>query len=338
MEILPQSYVIQSIYTYCKRPTYRKYQGDYNAECCICGEGSSAGRKRRLFYFVNDRYFYCFNCSRSWQEISWLQEVTKKSYTEILKESRQYDNTSDIIRQLSAVEAPVKYDVPYLPDDCVDLSDSKQIEYYKGTSQYSIIENALEYCNKRRLFTAINRPKTFYISFDDKIHKNRLIIPFYSENNKIESYQSRSLSGDDYPKYLTKYGEKCLYGENNITPEIPYVFVFEGPIDSMFVKNGVAVGGASTTERQERFLSKCIGYEIIYVYDNDKNNEEMDSKIQKLIKQNKRLFIWPKEFSKFKDMNEVCCALQLSEFPYKYIVDNSYIGIEAQLKESLRKN
>jgi hypothetical protein len=267
-----------------------------------------------------------------------LQEVTKKSYTEILKESRQYDNTSDIIRQLSAVEAPVKYDVPYLPDDCVDLSDSKQIEYYKGTSQYSIIENALEYCNKRRLFTAINRPKTFYISFDDKIHKNRLIIPFYSENNKIESYQSRSLSGDDYPKYLTKYGEKCLYGENNITPEIPYVFVFEGPIDSMFVKNGVAVGGASTTERQERFLSKCIGYEIIYVYDNDKNNEEMDSKIQKLIKQNKRLFIWPKEFSKFKDMNEVCCALQLSEFPYKYIVDNSYIGIEAQLKESLRKN
>jgi Toprim-like len=337
VELLPQSYVIQNIYTYCKRPAYRKYQGTYNAECCICGEGASAGRKRRLFYFVNDRYFYCFNCSRSWQEVNWLQEVSKKTFTEIVRESKQYDNTSDIIRQLSAVEVP-KVDIPYLPDDCVDLTDIKQIEYYNGTTQDKLIKQALNYCSNRRLFTAVNKPKTFYISFDDKVHKNRLIIPFYSEKNKIESYQSRSLNGDDYPKYLTKYGEKCLYGENNINSDIPYIFVFEGPIDAMFVQNAVAIGGASTTERQMQFLNKCIGYEVIYVYDNDKNNEEMDAKIQKLIKQNKRIFIWPKEFSKYKDINEVCVSLGLNEFPYKYIIDNSYTGIEAQLKESLRKS
>jgi hypothetical protein len=338
VEILPQSYVIQNIYTYCKRPTYRKYQGSYNAECCICGEGSSAGRKRRLFYFVNDRYFYCFNCSRSWQEINWLQEVSKKSFTEILKESKQYDNTSDIIRQLSATEALPKLEVPYLPEDSVNLTDRSQIDYYKGTTQEDIINQALDYCHKRRLFIAINKPKSLYLSFEDKVHKNRLIIPFYSEKNKIESYQSRSLNGDEYPKYLTKYGEKCFYGENNINPDVPYIFVFEGPIDAMFVQNAVAIGGATTTEKQMQFLNKCIGYEVIYVYDNDKNNEEMDAKIQKLIKQNKRLFIWSKEFSKFKDINEVCISLQLNEFPYKYIVDNSYTGIEAQLKESLRKN
>ena len=337
MELLPQSYVIQNIYTYCKRPTYRKYQGTYNAECCVCGEGASAGRKRRLFYFVNDRYFYCFNCSRSWQEVNWLQEVSKKTFTEIVRESKQYDNTSDVIRQLSAVELP-KPDVPYLPDDCVDLTDVNQIDYYSGTTQDKLVKQALNYCSSRKLFTAVNKPKTFYISFEDKVHKNRLIIPFYSEKNKIESYQSRSLNGDDYPKYLTKYGEKCLYGENNINPEIPYIFVFEGPIDAMFVRNAVAIGGASATEKQMQFLNKCIGYEVIYVYDNDKNNGEMDAKIQKLIKQNKRIFIWPKEFSKFKDINEVCVNLSLDEFPYKYIIDNSYTGIEAQLKESLRKN
>jgi hypothetical protein len=338
VDVLPQSYVIQNIYTYCKRPTYRKYQGDYNAECCICNEGASAGRKRRLFYFVNDRYFYCFNCSRSWQEINWLQEVTKKRFTDILKEAQQYDNSADIIRQLSAVNTVPKANIPYIPEDSVDLVDSKQIDYYKGTTQAKIIEHALKYCHTRRLFTAINRPKSFFVSFEDKVHKNRLIIPFYSEKNKIESYQSRSLNGDDYPKYLTKYGEKCLYGENNINSNIPYIFVFEGPIDAMFVQNAVAVGGATTSERQIQFLNKCLGYEIIYVYDNDKNNEEMDIKIQKLIKQNKRLFIWPKEFSKYKDINEVCVNLGLDEFSYKYIIDNSYVGIEAQLKESLRKN
>jgi hypothetical protein len=338
VELLPQCYVIQNIYTYCKRPTYHKYQGNYNAECCICGEGSSAGRKRRLFYFVNDRYFYCFNCSRSWQEINWLQEVSKKSFTEILKESKQYDNTNDIIRQLSADNIQIKQDVPYLPDDCVDLTDIRQIEFYKGTAQEDLIKQAIEYSTKRRLFSAVNKPKSLYFSFEDKVHKNRLIIPFYSENNKIESYQSRSLNGDEYPKYLTKYGEKCLYGENNINTDIPFIFVFEGPIDAMFVRNAVAIGGATTTEKQIQFINKCIGYEIIYVYDNDKNNDEMDSKIQKLIKQNKRLFIWPKEFNKYKDINEICVNLKLDEFPYKYIIENSYTGIEAQLKESLRKN
>lgn len=337
MELLPQSYVIQNIYTYCKRPIYRKYQSSYNAECCVCGEGSSAGRKRRLFYFVNDRYFYCFNCSRSWQEMSWLQEVTKRSYNEILTESRSYDNTLDIIKQ-SNVDATPVLNVPYIPVDSVDLCDASQVDYYKGTTQENILNNVLEYCNKRRLFTAVNRPKTFYISFNDKVHSNRLIIPFYSANNKIESYQSRSLNGDEFPKYLTKYGEKCLYGENNISADIPYIFIFEGPIDSMFVKNGVAVGGAALTEKQERFLKTCIGYEVIYVYDNDKNNVEMEAKIQKLIKQNKRVFVWPKEFRKYKDINEICCNLQLDEFPYKFIVENSYTGIEAQLKESLRKS
>ena len=334
MEGLPQDYIIQNIYSYCKRPTYKKYQGVYNAECCICHEGNSAGSKRRLFYFPTEHYFYCFNCSRSWNEINWLQEVSGKQYFEILKESRQFSGATNLVDMLSSQEDIKKaIKVPSIPEDSVDICDDQQCDYYKGTSQYKVLETALNYCNTRKLFTAINRPKSFYISFSDYVHKNRLIIPFYSEAGKIDSYQSRVLNGDEYPKYLTKFGDKCLYGENNIDPTIPYIFVFEGPIDAMFVKNGVAIGGSTLTEKQEAFLNKCFGQEIIFVYDNDKDNKEMDKKIQMLIKQNKRIFIWPKELQKFKDINEVCCSLDLNEFPYKFIIENSFSGIEAQLKK-----
>lgn len=332
MEGLPQDYIIQNLYSFCKRPVYKKFQGTYNAECCICHEGSSAGSKRRLFYFPSERYFYCFNCSRSWSELNWIQEVTGKSYHEVLRDSKSYDSAVNLVTMLSAVEDKKEHNIPSIPEDSVDLTDSNQCDYYKGTTQYKILSKALEYCSKRKLFTAVNRPSSLYISFTDYVHKNRLIIPFYSDSNKIESYQSRSLNGDDYPKYLTKYGDKCLYGENNIDPSIPYIFVFEGPIDAMFVKNGVAIGGSTLTEKQEIFLNKCFGQEIIYVYDNDKDNKEMDKKIRSLIDKNKKVFIWPKELQKFKDINEVCCQLDINEFSYSFIVNNSFTGIEAKMK------
>lgn len=331
MEGLPQDYVIQTLFTYCKRPTYRKYQGIYNAECPVCNEGGSSGRKRRLFYFTNDRYFYCFNCSRSWQEINWLQEVTNKSYHEILRETSSFEVKIDLNQKLKLEDSKKTFIVPSIPDDSIDICNIHEQGIFTEYQQ-ELLDNALQYCKKRRLFTAINKPKSFYMSFNDKVHKNRLIIPFYSADNKIGSYQSRTLVGDEFPKYLTKYGEKCLYGENAIDIDLPYIFIFEGPIDAMFVKNGVAVGGSTTTEKQETFLKQCLGQEIIYVFDNDKNNQEMDKKIRAVMKQNKKVFVWPKELQKYKDINEVCCSLQIDEFPYKFIVQNSYTGIEALMK------
>lgn len=331
MEGLPQDYVIQALYSHCKRPVYKKYQRVYNAECCVCGEGHSAGRKRRLFYFPDDRYFYCFNCSRSWSELNWIHEISKKPVYEILKETKTFHSSKEIQTKIAKQNEVVKaVDVPALPDDAIDIFDSNQVTFHK---EEKLVKSSVEYAQKRRLFTAVNRPKSIYVSLRDKVHKNRLIIPFYGESGKVESYQSRSLDGDVYPKYLTKYGEKSLYGENNIDNNIPYIFIFEGPIDAMFVKNAVAVGGSSMTDKQESFIKKCVDKEIIYVYDNDKNNKEMSKKIKNLIKQNKKLFVWPKEFKKFKDVNEICCNLHLDELPYKFIVQNSYSGVEALMKQ-----
>jgi predicted Fe-S protein YdhL (DUF1289 family) len=337
VEGIPQSYIIQQIYAYCKRPVYKKYQGNYNAECCICHEGESSGKKRRLFYFPQEKYFYCFNCNRSWKEINWLQEVTKKTYHEILREVEvSSSQVTDLELKLDTVSTNAPLTLSTLPDDSIDICDNIQCDFYKDTDVYNLIQVAKKYCKDRRLFTAVNRPKSFYVTNTDKIHKNRLIIPFYAHDNKIECYQSRSLFDEQIPKYLTKYGEKCLYGENNIDEKIPYIFIFEGPIDAMFVKNGVGMGGASMTEKQENALNKCFGQEHIFVYDNDKDNKQMNKRIKRVIDNNNKVFIWPKEFRKYKDINEICTSLQLDEFPWKYIVQNSFSGIEAVTRKALK--
>jgi hypothetical protein len=338
---LSSEYLIEVFYTYCKRPFHKKYQNIFNAECPICKEGKSTGRQRRLFYFPNKNYFYCHNCARSWKPFDWVKEVTHLTVPEILKENSKHlqnpKKTSLKIYQHECLKANdfEKTNRDILPEGCVDLTDKTQIDYYKNNS---IVQHAYVYCNKRRLFQAANACAKLYVSLDDKIHKNRLIIPFFSQENKIVSYQSRALFENQTPRYLTKFGEKPVFNINNIVADIPYVFVFEGPIDSMFVKNGVALAALSPTHKQLEQLKALIGYQLIFVFDNDKNNQQTQQRIKKHIKGGSHVFIWPNELSRYKDFNEICCSLDLNEISWNFIVKNSAFGPAALLKYNLCKN
>lgn len=333
---LNQEFLIETFYSYCKRPLHRKYQNVFNAECPVCKEGRSSGRSRRLFYFPHKQYFFCHNCSKSWKPFEWVKEVTTLTVPEIIKRNNEksgevtkYTNVNKVT-PLSAA-----FVIPDLPESSIELTDPTQVEFYKDNK---FVKLALEYCQSRRLLTATNTCKRFFISLEDKVHKNRLVIPFYDDSNKVVCYQTRALTNHQFPKYLTKFGEKELFGINNIDSEIPYVFVFEGPIDSMFVKNGVAMASLAPTEKQMQQLSNLFGYEQIFVFDNDKNNKQTAKKIEKYIKEGKKIFIWPKEFYKFKDFNEICCNLELDEIPWKFVLKNCAKGPEALIKQKLIKS
>jgi hypothetical protein len=332
---LNQEFLIETFYSYCKRPIHKKYQNVFNSECPVCKEGKSTGRSRRLFYFPNKQYFYCHNCSKSWRPFDWVKEITGWTFPEIVKKNNEKEGvvyTKKVVTPLKQTKEVVISD---LPQNSIELTDPTQVEYFKDNKYVKL---ALEYCSNRRLGTATNSCKRFYLSLEDKVHKNRLVIPFFDESNKVVCYQTRALTQNQFPKYLTKFGEKELFGLSNIDSELPYVFIFEGPIDSMFVKNGLAMASLSPTERQLQQLNNLIGYEQIWVFDNDKNNQQTSRKIQKYINEGKKIFIWPKEFMKFKDFNEVCCSLELDEIPWKFVVKNSAQGQEALIKQKLTRH
>lgn len=331
---LNQEFLIETFYSYCKRPLHKKYQNVFNSECPVCKEGKSAGRSRRLFYFPHKQYFYCHNCVKAWRPFEWIKEVTGWTFPEIVKRNNEKSGTITS-RQISPIKTQTEkiIEIPDLPTNSIDITDKTQVDFFKN----KFVDLALEYCETRRLFTAVNSCKKFYVSLEDKVHKNRLVIPFYDDSKRVTCYQTRALTSNQFPKYLTKFGEKELFGFANIEPDIPYVFIFEGPIDSMFVKNGVAMASLAPTGHQLQQLNNLIGYEQIWVFDNDKNNEQTSKKISKYIKEGKKIFIWPREFAKFKDFNEICCSLELDEIPWKFVVKNSAAGQEAQLKQRLLK-
>lgn len=333
MRKLPEEYIIQKFYEYAKDVTYQKSGNKYNGGCPVCHEGESWGRKKRLYYYPESGFLRCFNCGKTWNAINWISEVSGLDFTAIWKEAKDVIPSLKRIQLDKNTENVIK-ETAELPEGCVNLYNKDEIDYFSG--EYRIVKVAEEYMKSRRLDTAINKPKTLYVCLKDYTHKNRLVIPFCNDTNKIIWYQSRELVKGKFelPKYLSKENsDKSLYGLNSIDPDLSYLFLFEGPIDSMFVKNGLAIGGTNMSYFQKRQLDRYSFHTKIWVFDNDyRTNKEVYERAEAITKTEDRLFIWPKKASGYKDIAQLCQDIKRDSINPEFFIKNSYVGEKALIK------
>jgi len=339
---VPEQFVVQKFYECVSHPSYNKLAKTYQGSCPFCKEGSSFGKKRRLFYIPKDEYAFCHNCGYSKKAFGFLCDLTGLPFNMLIAEIKK--GTNEIV--------PVKTEEPKvlvvnksLPDDCINLSDKNQLVFHKDNK---IVKICMELIKKRRLDTAINKPKTFYLSLTDKTHKNRLILPFYDVNGDIIFYQSRTLLPEDdrlKPRYLSKRGgDRSLYGIHNVDSSLEHVFIFEGPIDSYFIKNGLAVCGITEdgtkifTDLQQQQINILPTYTKIWCLDNQWKDNASLKKSFSLTETNDKMFIWPEELKKYKDINEYCVSNNLDQVDPKFIIDNSFSGLKAKIILTKIKN
>ena len=332
MKELPREYIIQQFMQYAGFPKPSS-NGNYMASCTSCREGKSFGRKRRLYYIPTENIIHCHNCVRTWNPINWIMEQSGMSFKEVMHDAESYFNVSTLIFRTE--EKVERINTETLPKDCIDLTDEQQVRYY---SDEKIVTTALSYIKDRRLNTAINKPDKFYISLNDYTHKNRLVIPFQNAEKEILWYQTRAIRDEeekDRPKYLSKYNaEKTVFGIDRIDPDFGYIFIFEGPIDAMFIKNGVAMAGITMSEEQKDQISKYTFHEKIWVLDNElKTNKEVKSKMEKLINEGERVFIWP-DLLKFKDINAMATKMCKDSFNPEFFIKHSYSSNDALIRIS----
>jgi len=340
--VIPEQYVVNVLYENIYKISYNKYNKSYNGCCPICKEGNSWGKKKRFYYIPDKELAYCHNCGYSKKALTFITEVTNKSLHEIINEVKEFDIEILPIEEPKEVKKVIDKS---LPEDCINLSDVSQIEYYKDNA---VVKTALQLIRDRKLDKGINKPKTFYISLKDVVHKNRLILPFYDENDDIIFYQSRGLTKKDLferPKYLSKVGaERSLYGMQNINSNLDNVFIFEGPIDSYFVENGLATCGITErsdkmfTSLQKEQINKLNLYEKIYVLDNQYCDKAALSKSIILADNNEKVFIWPKELKRFKDFNDICVTGNKDKIKPEFILKNTHSGLKAKLLLTEIKN
>lgn len=308
---LPEDYIVEKFYQFAGKPSKNRYNNTYQGSCPMCREGNSWLKKKRFYFIPQNNNVFCHNCGYSKTPLQWISEICNISISDILSESNQTYSFSAV-----EVEKP-KLIVETLPKDSINLFDKTQLDYYRNNS---VVKKALDFIESRKLANAVNKPKALYLSLVDKVHKNRVIIPFYDENDKIVYYQTRTiLEGDmlSKPRYLSKINsEKTIFNINNVYPDYDTIFIFEGPLNSCFVKNGVAIGGIQEnsyqlyTSKQQDQIDLYPFHKKIWVLDSQWKDKAAYNKTKKLLELKESVFIWPKNIGTlYKDFNDITMSL-----------------------------
>jgi hypothetical protein len=167
------------------------------------------------------------------------------------------------------------------------------------------------------------------VSKGHNIPKNekRIVIPFFNEKCELIALQGRSLDPKNSLRYITIKVKDVpkVYGLDRIDPE-KTVYITEGPFDSLFLDNSLAMAGSDVDKSYFSSFS-----DIVFIYDNEPRNREIVKKIENTIDAGFSVFLWPEKI-KEKDINDVILSgidtLELQSI----ISKNTHKSLEAKLK------
>ena len=112
-----------------------------------------------------------------------------------------------------------------------------------------------------------------------------------------------------------------IYGLDDIkTAET--VYVTEGPFDSTFISNSIAMCGADGD------VSKWGIANPVWIYDNEPRNKQIVERLATTINRGDRVVIFPKNILE-KDINDMYLSGQNVQ---RVVESNIYQGLEAKLK------
>jgi len=317
-------------------PLFKK-KGDnlWNFRCPYCGDSQKSRTKARGFVFrkKNDLFFKCHNCAVGASLGNLIKYVDSKTYEDyILERYRKGVETRSSPQKEFKFNAPVfKKDVFKSLQSISRLPASHPARRLVGKREIpsKFLSDDLYLCKSFYRFTNTLIPNKFpSLDYDHP----RLIIAFRDEIGEIFAYQGRAF-GSETPKYITiklKEDSDKIYGLDRID-DSKEIYVVEGPIDSMFLDNCIAVGG-SDFSKPLVIANKIIdNAQLTIVFDNEPRNKEICKQIEKTLNQGRKIVIWP-DSMKHKDINDMILAGYTKENVKEIITDNTFSGAAAQLR------
>ena len=300
----------------------RVKQGLHNFRCPICGDSQKNKNKTRgyLYSLKNAVNFKCHNCGASMTFGNFIKKLDPTLYKQYVLEKFKEGKTgrgSDRPEPKFVFEKPKFIQKIVLPL-CSEVAVArKYLQNRKiDPTKFYFAENFDEFV---RTFEGVD------YSYMGK--ESRIIIPLYREKTLI-GFQGRSL-GPNKIKYITVMlddNAPKIYGLDTIRGDAP-VFVTEGPCDSTFVRNAIAMCGADADVNRWGISNP------VYVYDNEPRNKEIVTRIDKTIQRGDKIVIWPNNILE-KDINDMVIA---GHNVQNLLESNTYSGLEAKLKFNLWK-
>jgi hypothetical protein len=292
--------------------------GLYNCRCRICGDSQKNKTKARGYFYSknNNTNYKCHNCGINISFNNYLKQLDPALHEQyILEKYKKGVTGKNFVVNTPKFENPkpvfkAKLNLPRASEAEITRSylESRNIDpqkFYYAKEFKSWVNSIKPTFNKRALY----------------YEEERLIIPLYYQKELI-GFQGRTL-GSSTIKYITIMLDENapkVYNYDDIDNTKP-VYILEGPFDSYFVDNSIAMCGADVD------LKKLNISQPIYIYDNEPRNKEILGRMEKTISQNLPIVIWPKNI-KQKDVNLMILAgLNVNQI----IQDNIHTGLLANL-------
>jgi hypothetical protein len=274
-------------------------------------------------------FFKCHNCSASHNLANLIKLVDRPLYDQYILERYKGSKPASEESLFERFKTDTKTKLKSTPLQGLmafsKLNDEHPAKQYllnrKLPTEYF---DRLYYCDKFQEYVNSIRPGTFE-SLNKKYEHPRLIIPFYDVDNEVFALQGRAF-GKEQPKYLTiklQENKQKIFGLERINLH-RRLHIVEGPLDSLFLDNCLAAGGADLQLPVDK-------KDVVFIFDNEPRNKEIIDRMYKMVDKNYMITIWP-EGQKEKDINEMIVNGNTKEQVQKIISDNTYSGLSAITK------
>ena len=328
-------------------PGFRK-TGDniFNFRCIECLDSQRKKNKKRGYIFEkNGKYiFYCHNCHCSMSFKNFLKKHNSILYDEYVRDT--LNDNRDINQFVPAKTTSIVQIHRSVMDRLQKVSS---LSPKHPTKEFIVARQiptnyhfVLYHCPKFKSFVNTLIPDKF---IDTTFDEPRLVIPIFKDY-KLVGLQGRAIEPSEV-KYITivldESAKPMIYGYDEVEWNARHIIV-EGPLDSCFIPNAIAVCGSALLKAVES-LNKPKNYSIL-VFDNEPRNKEIISSMKKAIRAGYRICIWPEDVYE-KDINDMVLkqigkkdfvdterVRQIGNEIKILIEENTFFGLKAELRIS----
>ena len=298
---------------------FKRVKADlYNFRCPICGDSQKHKNKARgYFYQVKTNTNYkCHNCGASLSFNNFLKQIDPTLHKQYTMEKFRDGHTG---KNFVVDEPEFNFKKPVFKKQ-IDLPKASEVPIAKEYLEKRMIDPTKFYFTKKFKQWVNTQKRTFDTIGRDE---SRIIIPMYDTDRNLIGFQGRSL-GPNYVKYITimlNDDAPKIYGLDKINDSEP-IYITEGPFDSTFVENSVAMCGSDID------IGTFGWSNYIWIYDNEPRNREIVTRLSKTSERGDKVIIWPSQVDD-KDINDMV----LSGHNIMPILEsNTYSGLEAQVQ------
>lgn len=292
----------------------------YNFRCPLCGDSQKNKNKARgyLYQVKNNTNYKCHNCGLNISFNNFLKELDEVMHKQYAFDKFKEGHTG---RNFTAETPDFEFEAPsFKKKVTLDLPKASENQESKlFLERRKLNPDKFYYVDKFKTWVNTVRQTFDGNDYDEP----RIVIPLIYQETLI-GVQGRSLQKSSRVKYITiMFDDDApkIYGFDEANVCSP-IYIFEGPFDSTFVKNSVAMCGADID------LGSFDWSDYIYVFDNEPRSREITARIAKAISRGEKVVIWPPTIQE-KDVNDMILA---GHDVQSIVESNVYQGLEAKLK------